>query len=200
VAAQLVLHGRPYLSVADVLEPSYATGLSVAPVRRRRRELAFSPVTSPQSQQRPPRFCGPFPRRSNGPAPEATRHVAAIHTIYDHRRHVTTLYAYIVGVAFVVLTLPMPPTRRTVSCLRRGGRILFRKRLQFIVIAVMSVMSGTFPYAYGVFYVTINSWRVRGPSCHRHGERHGEIGLGKLLPRCHDGDDAHDDDIQAYSR
>jgi hypothetical protein len=37
-------------------------------------------------------------------------------------------------------------------------------------------------------------------SCHRHGERHGEIGLGKLLPRCHDGDDTHDGNIQAYSR
>src|SRR5829696_6048724 len=56
---------------------------------------------------------------------------------------------------------------------------LFRKPLQFIVIAVMSVMSGAFPDTNGVFYVTINSWRVRGPSCHRHGERHVEIGLCK---------------------
>jgi hypothetical protein len=43
-------------------------------------------------------------------------------------------------------------------------RIPFREPLQFIVIAVMSVMSGAFTDTYGVFYVTINSWRVRGPS------------------------------------
>jgi hypothetical protein len=79
-------------------------------------------------------------------------------------------------------------------------RTPFREPLQFIVIAVMSVMSGTFPYTYGGFYVTINSWRVRGPSRHRHGERHGEIGLGKPLPRRRDGDDAHDDPLRAYSR
>ena len=29
--------------------------------------------------------------------------------------------------------------------------------------------------------------------------RHGEIGLGKSLPRYHDGDDAHDDESRAYS-
>jgi hypothetical protein len=63
----------------------------------------------------------------------------------------------------------------------------------------MSVMSGTFSYTYGLFYVTINSWRVRGPSRHRHGERHGEIGLGKSLPRYNDGDDAHDDESRVYS-
>jgi hypothetical protein len=64
----------------------------------------------------------------------------------------------------------------------------------------MSVMSGTFSYTYGLFYVTINSWRVRGPSRHRHGERHGEIGLCKeFFPQC-DGDDAHDNELQAYSR
>jgi hypothetical protein len=34
---------------------------------------------------------------------------------------------------------------------------VFREPLQFIVIAVMSVMSGTFPDTYGLFYVTINS-------------------------------------------
>jgi hypothetical protein len=37
----------------------------------------------------------------------------------------------------------------------------FREPLQFIVMSVMSVISGTFPDTYGVFYVTINSWRVR---------------------------------------
>ena len=61
-------------------------------------------------------------------------------------------------------------------------------------------MRGTFPDTNGVFYVTINSWRVRGPSCHRHGERHGEIGLPKRLTRYRDGDDAHDDELPAYSR
>ncbi len=44
--------------------------------------------------------------------------------------------------------------------------------------------------------MTANSWRVWGPSCHRHGEE----GLCKRFSNYHDGDDAHDDDIQAYSR
>src|SRR5919112_4307009 len=79
-------------------------------------------------------------------------------------------------------------------------RTLFREPLQFIVIAVMSVMSGTFPYTYGVFYMTVNSWRVRGPSRHRHGERHRRNALPKRVPRRRDGDDAHDADIRAYSR
>ncbi len=61
-------------------------------------------------------------------------------------------------------------------------------------------MSGTFPDTYGILCMSVNSWRVRGPSCHRHGERHGEIGLGKLYSRPHDGADAHDADIRAYSR
>src|SRR5918993_5317958 len=61
----------------------------------------------------------------------------------------------------------------------------FREPLQFIVIAVMSVMSGTFPDANGVFYVTIKSWRVRGPSCHRHQENP----KGKRPSTYHDGDD-----------
>src|ERR671921_2553948 len=79
-------------------------------------------------------------------------------------------------------------------------RTPFREPLQFIVITVMGVMSGTFPYTYGLFYVTINSWRVRGPSRHRHGERHRRNVLPKRLPRRRDGDDAHDADIRAYSR
>src|SRR5215217_9075032 len=79
-------------------------------------------------------------------------------------------------------------------------RTPFREPLQFIVIAVMSVMSGTFPDTNGVFYVTINSWRVRGPSRHRHGYRHRENGLGKRLIRRCDDDDAHDADIRSYSR
>ena len=32
----------------------------------------------------------------------------------------------------------------------------FREPLQFIVIAVMSVMSGTFPDTYRVFYMTVD--------------------------------------------
>jgi len=76
----------------------------------------------------------------------------------------------------------------------------FREPLQLIVITVMSVMSGTFPHTYGVFYVTFNSWRVRGPSRHRHGERHRRNASPKRLTRCHDGDDAHDADILAYSK
>jgi hypothetical protein len=58
----------------------------------------------------------------------------------------------------------------------------------------MSVMSGTFPYTYGVFYMTVNCQCVRGPSCHRHGERHRRNALPKRLTRRRDGD------IRAYSR
>jgi len=64
----------------------------------------------------------------------------------------------------------------------------------------MSVMRDTYPDTYGVFYMTVNRWRVREPSPHRHGYRHRRKGLGKLLPRYHDGDDAHDDELRAYSR
>ena len=64
----------------------------------------------------------------------------------------------------------------------------------------MSVMSGTFPDTYGVFYMTVNRWRVRGPSRQRHGERHQENPIGKRPSSYHDGDDAHDADIRAYSR
>ena len=48
--------------------------------------------------------------------------------------------------------------------------------------------------------MTMNCWCVRGPSCHRHGERHGQIGLGKPLARYHDGDDAHEGHLQRFSR
>jgi hypothetical protein len=64
----------------------------------------------------------------------------------------------------------------------------------------MSVISGAFPDTYGVFYVTINSWRVWGPSRHCHGEHHRRNTLPKRLTRYRDGHDAHDADIQAYSR
>ncbi len=73
----------------------------------------------------------------------------------------------------------------------------FREPLRFIVIAVMSVISGTFPDTYGVFYVTINSWRVRGPSRNRHGYRHRSNALPKRLTRYRDG---HDAPLRAYSR
>jgi hypothetical protein len=78
-------------------------------------------------------------------------------------------------------------------------RTPLRVPLQFIVIAVMSVMSGAVPDTNGVFYVTINSWRVRGPSRHSHGERHRGKGLGKRFSRYRDDDDAHDADMRAYS-
>jgi hypothetical protein len=64
----------------------------------------------------------------------------------------------------------------------------------------MSVMSGTCRDTYGVFYMTVNCWCVWGPSCHRHGERHRRNALPKRLTRYRDGDDAHDDDMRAYSR
>jgi hypothetical protein len=64
----------------------------------------------------------------------------------------------------------------------------------------MSVMSGTFPDINRVFYVTIYSWRVRGPSRHRHAYRHRGKGLGKRFSRYRNGHDAHDGPLQAYSR
>jgi hypothetical protein len=66
--------------------------------------------------------------------------------------------------------------------------------------SVMSVMSGTFPDTNGVFYVPINSWRVRGPSRNRHGYRHRSNALPKRLTRRRDGADAHDGPLRAYTR
>ena len=83
---------------------------------------------------------------------------------------------------------------------RKERHTPFREPLQFIVIAVMSVMGGTFPNTYRVFYMTVNCWCIRGPSRHRHGYRHRENGLGKRLIRRRDDDDAHEDELQAYSR
>ena len=48
--------------------------------------------------------------------------------------------------------------------------------------------------------MTLNCWRVRGPSRHRHGYRHRGKGLGKRFSRYRDGDDAHDGPLRAYSR
>ena len=73
----------------------------------------------------------------------------------------------------------------------------FREPLQFIV---MSVMSGTFPDTYGIFYMTVNPWHVRGSSYHRHVYRHQENHIDKHLSRYHDGDDAHDGPLQRFSR
>ena len=64
----------------------------------------------------------------------------------------------------------------------------------------MSVMSGTFPDTNGVFYVTVNSWYIRGSSRHRHDERHRRNALPKRLTRYRDGHDAHDGHLRAYSR
>jgi hypothetical protein len=46
------------------------------------------------------------------------------------------------------LTLPLLPAHRTISHLQKECSQPFREPLQFIVIAVMSVMSATFPYTY----------------------------------------------------
>src|SRR5829696_3031634 len=101
---------------------------------------------------------------------------------------------------FVELVLPMLPPIAPSLISKKSAATSFREPLQFIVIAVMSVISDTFPDTYGLFYVTINSWRVRGPSRHRHGERHRRNALPKRLTRRRDGDDAHDADIRSYSR
>ena len=52
---------------------------------------------------------------------------------------------------FVALVLPMLPPHHTISHFRRDEYIAFREALQFIVITVMSVISGIFPDTYGVF-------------------------------------------------
>jgi hypothetical protein len=48
--------------------------------------------------------------------------------------------------------------------------------------------------------MTVDCWRVRGRSYHRHVHCHRGNGLGKGFPRYRDDDDTHDDDIRAYSR
>jgi hypothetical protein len=70
---------------------------------------------------------------------------------------------------FVALVLPILSTHRTVSRLYSRVSHPFREPLQFIVIAVMSVIGGTFPDTYGVSCMTVNCG-VSSPSCHRHGE------------------------------
>jgi hypothetical protein len=57
---------------------------------------------------------------------------------------------------FVGLALPILSAHHSIYRLKIGCRHPFRKPLQFNVIAVMSVMRGTFPDTYGVFYMTVN--------------------------------------------
>ena len=61
-----------------------------------------------------------------------------------------------------------PGPSHHLSISKKSAATAFREPLQFIVIAVMSVMSGTFPDTNTTNYVTINYWSVRRPSCHRH--------------------------------
>src|SRR5918993_784794 len=82
--------------------------------------------------------------------------------------------SFIPASLFVALMLPMFLAHRTLSRLRRECRTPFREPLQFIVIAVMSVISGTFPDTYRVFYMTTTCWCICGPSRHRHRCRHRE--------------------------
>ena len=117
----------------------------------------------------------------------------------DVREEVGTLASRIC-IALCRTCAPILSAHHSIYHLKIGCCHPFREPLQFIVIAVMSVISGTFPDTYGVFYMTINSWRVRGPSRHRHGERQRRNALPKRLARCHDGDDAHDGHLRAYSR
>jgi hypothetical protein len=67
--------------------------------------------------------------------------------------------------AFWVPDLHRTLSRLCSSCSRPSPisgecRTPFREPLQFIVIAVMSVMSGTFPDTNGVFYKTMNCKRI----------------------------------------
>ncbi len=64
----------------------------------------------------------------------------------------------------------------------------------------MSVMSGTFPDTYGVFYMTVNCWCVWRRSYHRHVHPDRRKGLAKRVSRYRDGDDAHEGELPAYSR
>jgi hypothetical protein len=108
-----------------------------------------------------------------------------------------------IGVALCRPCTPYNPAHHSIYHLKIGCRHPFSKPLQFIVIAVMSVMRGPFPDTYRVFYMTVNRWRVWLPSRHRHGGCHRENGLGKRFSRYrdgHDDDDAHDAHLRAYSK
>jgi hypothetical protein len=99
------------------------------------------------------------------------------------------------------------PQRRASSHVRPGPSrhlsppkrvpLPLREPLHFIV---MSVISGTFPDTNGVFYMTVDCRCIRGPSRHRHGERHRRNALPKRLTRRRDGDDANDDELRMRSR
>src|SRR5215207_1514382 len=56
--------------------------------RRLRLRLPTSSVAPSQLQQRPPRLSRRRPHRPDGPAPEATGHVAVFRPLDDHRGYV----------------------------------------------------------------------------------------------------------------
>ena len=114
----------------------------------------------------------------------------------DVREEVGTL-SFTPASLFDGLAHPILSAHHSISHLKIGCCHPFREPLQFIVIAVMR---GTFPDTYGLFCVTIKSWRVRGPSRHRHGEHHRRNALPKRITRYRDGHDAHDGHLRAYSR
>src|SRR5215211_7201843 len=58
---------------------------------------------------------------------------------------------------------PRAPAHRPVSRLYSRVSPPFREPLQFIVMAVMSVMSGAFPDTNGVFCMTVNCQCIWGP-------------------------------------
>jgi hypothetical protein len=60
-----------------------------------------------------------------------------------------------IGVALCRPCTLYTPAHHSIYHLRKECPTPFRKPLQFIVIAVMSVMGGTFPDTYGVFYMTV---------------------------------------------
>ena len=98
------------------------------------------------------------------------------------------------------LMLPMFPPIAPPFVSRAECHTPFREALQSLVMSIIGVICGTFPDTYGVFYMTVDCWCTRGPSRHRHGERHRGKDLGKRFSRYRDGHDAHDGDLRAYSR
>jgi hypothetical protein len=61
-----------------------------------------------------------------------------------------------IGVALCRPCTPYNPAHHSIYHLKIGCRHPFRKPLQFIVIAVMGVIGGTFPDTYGVIYMTVH--------------------------------------------
>ena len=48
--------------------------------------------------------------------------------------------------------------------------------------------------------MTVDWWCATGASWQRHGDRHGDNGLDKRLPRHHDSDDAYDGRLRTFSK